>query len=515
METPSREHGLSGLVAGLGLAALVVALIVMLLLPGIRYAAWSILTLGILLLAIAFIMDFRRVTRTLTGRRGMFGIGTTVMASISVGIILLINAISVGNYHRFDTTGLAQFTLTSQTKDALANLKTQVKVTCFFVPNDPYGIRSYATSLLAEYQNNTDKLSVEFVDPEEHPDRARKYGITQWQTVAFESGNHRRLVLPYEILEQAEHSFTSAILEVTGTVQKKVYFLTGHGETSISGDYSYARQGLLDNLYRVGTLDLIANPSIPEDIAALIIVAPRRALTGGEFELIKQYLRAGGWVLFLLNPDSPEDMKQLLSAWGVDVQKGTLIDPASYAAPSVSSPTVPSARDLFQLPVVYFPEATSITPQPKVPKSIELRPLAWTTKESWLENNFDPNKPPVFDEGADTKGPFALAVLITTALPEKPEEQTAAFKDTRIIAIGDSDFASNQHFYNGNNGEFFLNAVNLLTAGKELISIERKVLPFRRLVASQEVVNVIRYSSIGLLPVLVLVAGGIVWWRRR
>ncbi|GAH08475.1 unnamed protein product, partial [marine sediment metagenome] len=73
---------------------------------------------------------------------------------------------------------------------------------------------------------------------------------------------------------------------------------------------------------------------------------------------------------------------------------------------------------------------------------------------------------------------------------------------TALIVIGDSDFASNEHFYSGNNGDLFLRAVSGLTAGTEIVSIEHKVLPFRRLVVGPEAVNVIRYSSIGLLPLL-------------
>ena len=86
---------------------------------------------------------------------------------------------------------------------------------------------------------------------------------------------------------------------------------------------------------------------------------------------------------------------------------------------------------------------------------------------------------------------------------------------TTLMVIGDSDFASNEHFYSGNNGDFFLNAVNTLTAGTEIISIERKVLPFRRLTIGPEAARFISYSSIGLLPVLVLAIGSIIWWRRR
>ena len=86
---------------------------------------------------------------------------------------------------------------------------------------------------------------------------------------------------------------------------------------------------------------------------------------------------------------------------------------------------------------------------------------------------------------------------------------------TTLIVTGDSDFTSNEHFYSGNNGDLFLGSIDMLTAGTEIISIEHKVLPFRRLIVSPEAERFINYSSIGLLPLLVLVVGGVIWWRRR
>ena len=261
----------------------------MLLLPSIRLAAWGILLVGIILLATAFIMDFRQVGRALTGRRGRYGTAATVMISIFIGIILLVNAISIGNFKRFDVTGVAQFTLTSQTKDVLSKLETPVEVLSFFTPDNP--VREYTASLLNEYQNYTNQLSIKTIDPDLHPDQARQYGITEYGavygTVVFESEGGQRSVYGPQIAEQAEHAFTSAILEVTGIVQKKVYFLTGHGESDIYSDYNNAREGLLDNLYQVGTLDLLHTHEIPEDMAVLVIAAPRKAFTSEEIALIQ------------------------------------------------------------------------------------------------------------------------------------------------------------------------------------------------------------------------------------
>ena len=132
------------LLAILGLASQFAGFIFGLIMPGLRYYAWGIMALGSALLAVAVILDFKRVRGALASRRGKFGLSTIVKVSLFSGIILITNAISVGTYHRFDFTGLAQFTLTSQTKEILANLHKPVEVLNFFTPSVPVTVTEWA-----------------------------------------------------------------------------------------------------------------------------------------------------------------------------------------------------------------------------------------------------------------------------------------------------------------------------------------------------------------------------------
>ncbi len=530
------------LIAVLGLVSLFIGWVLMFVLPENRLAAWGILAVGAILLATAVIIDYRRVGRALVSRRGKFGTGTTMMISIFIGIILLVNAISVGSYHRFDFTGLAQFTLTSQTKDVLQKLDTPVQAILFTTPDDPFA--NYITNLLTEYQFNAEQLSIEFIDPEVRPEAAREYGITIYPTVVFETEHGYRLVLPYEIIRllgeqvaiEAEHAFTSAILEVTGIVQKKVYFLTGHGEANIYSDYNSAWQGLLDNLYQVETLNLADTPSIPEDCAALIIAGAQKPLTLSEVNIINDYLTNGGGALVLANPSSPTGIKLLLLYWGIILGDGIIIEPTEYVVPSKDTPQVPGTRNQMGLltayfpGTTYFPGATPITPDLQFEQVLDTDPqtgmtwerwvseettlqmatLLWTSDESWLDNDFDPTKEPEFSEEVDIQGPLRLGFLVFAPPPDEAGEQ-----GPHLIVIGDSDFASNKHFVNVDNGNFFLSSVNWLAAGEEVITIHRAAVPFRRLIIGPEAETFIKFSSMGLLPLLILVIGGIIWWRRR
>ena len=124
----------------LGVLAIFVGMVLSFVIPGIRYYAWIILALGAALVAVAFIFDFKRVRQTITSHQGKFGIGTTVGVSFFFGIIFFVNAISVGYFHRFDFTGLAQFTLTSQSKSALKQLKKPVEIETLFTPTVPHEV---------------------------------------------------------------------------------------------------------------------------------------------------------------------------------------------------------------------------------------------------------------------------------------------------------------------------------------------------------------------------------------
>ena len=502
-----------------GLAALFAAWMIGFVMPAIRAAAYVIVGLGAALVAAAVVLDFRRLGGAIASRRGLFGLGAGAGMALVLGIVLLANAISVRVNHRFDLTGLSQFTLTTQTREVLAALDEPVEVISFFNPADPrlLGVREYGHDLLAEYRTHTDRLTVRNEDPDLRPDLARHYRIgpaaASLGVMVFTGSAGQRQVFGPQIGYGAEHAFTSAILEVTGVKQRIVYFLTGHGEGAIAGDYGSARDGLRDHLFRVAPLDLLRAGGVPGDAAAVVVAGPRQPIAAGELAMLDEYLQQGGGLLLLLNPDPQPELREWLRTWWLEVGGGALVDPASHVVPNVDNPLVARNRNGLQLTDLYFPGVTAVLPLPEKPEEIDIVALAWTTPDGWQERRPIADAEPEFDADEDVPGPLAMGALLVRRQPGEDEDDRSL--ETRLAVVGDSDFAANRHFSNGGNGDLFLTLVNRLAYGTEIVSVDRKVLPVRRLVLSPEEARFFNLSSAGLLPLLVLIAGGLVWWRRR
>ena len=529
-----QRKGKSGIFAGAGLATLFVAWVLDFVLPTSRIVTWSIVAVGAGLIAANVLRDFRRVGEALASRRGAFGIGTGVSLSLVAAVLLLANLISTTTFHRFDFTGLAQFTLTSQTKEVLADLvgeENQVEVVSFYSDSNPniegsaeaFAVNSFGHNLLLEYANYTDALSVRREDPELRPDLSRQYlgqgPVAQLAfrlgVVAFRGSEGQMLVLGPQIQAEAENAFTSAILQVTGKRQRVVYFLAGHGEASIGGDFSDARQGLRDNLFQVGELDLRQLDALPENANAFVVAGPQFDLDDREIAMLDRYLRRGGRLLLLLNPNPQPELRELVASWWMSIEDGVVVDPQAHVTPNLDVPLVDARRNRFGLQDVYFPGATMIGPRKEMPGEARIQPLAWTTPSAWQEKEALGVGDPAFDEGVDVSGPVAIGVRVEMPVASDVAEDERRSPTTRLAVIGDSDFAGNQHFGNGNNSEMFLTIVNWLGEGDELVSVDRKVVPVRRLVLSPEESRFLNLSAVALLPLILLAVAARVWWRRR
>lgn len=471
-----------------------------------------LLALGLVLIGLFVVGRPEQLKKALTGRTARYGGSATLMSVALIGILALVNFLGNRHHKRFDLTASKEFSLSPQTIQILAELEEPVEITAFFTVN--YYARQEADDLITEYLYHTNKLSYQVIDPELQPGVARQYGITRDGTMLFQQDDRRQ-----EVYYPDEKGITTAILKVTQAETKTIYFITGHREHnpegSDQGSYSAVRQALLDENYQVSTLNLATiTDTVPVDAAALIVAAPQVPFSDKEAETLRAYLDGGGKVMFLTDPTLPNVLgNDYLAKWGFSLRDDMVVDPVNaffgdYLAPLAAQyPYSAITKDLGGL-TSFFPVARSIEPMAELPDGVATSRLIETSKESWGETDLQ-NRQLSNDKSADAQGPLVLGI-------------SAEMTDSggRLVVFGDSDFASDEILsaVSGmlGNRDLFLNAVNWLTEEEILISIRSKPMDVRQITPLTGIQQrLILYSSVGILPLVVSVAGVWVWWSRR
>jgi len=490
------------------------------------------LSLGsvVIITGVYFLFAERKLVRTfITSRSTVYGINSSILILIVLGVLIFVNLLAYRHKHRFDFTEQGLYSLAPQTIKIISNLSREVKITGFFVPGS--GNKMKVQNLLDGYQEKTDKIKITYINPDKNPAIVKRYGVTLDGTIVLESGEQETKVNTVN-----EESLTNALIKVTRNVKKKLYFLEGHGEKALDNNQklgiSAAKAALERDGYQVEKLLLLKTAKIPDDANLLVIAGPEKPFIDKEIDLIEDYLNHGGSVMILVDPLSNFGMETLLLKWGVQLKDDIIIDPVSrlyggdFQAPIVSQYTVHDITRDFALATL-FPLVRSV--HALEIDGIMSTKLLQTGQNSWAETDFD--SPQVkFDKGVDEQGPIPVAVIATKEIfiEEKPGEQSndpespesmetkpKSVKKGKLMVVGDSDFAANAKFNFSGNSDFFLNSVSWLAEESDLISIrakQRNIQPFHM---SQTWGNTLFIFGMILLPGSVIFAGIRTWWRRR
>ena len=494
---------------------------------------WVLLA-GALSLFVSIILSPRAIAIFLVGRRGRYGTNVAIMTVAFFIIILVINYFLYQNPNRIDVTATRIFSLSSQTLKILDTLPSDVTANAFFAVNANDNARQQTEDLLNEFQRRSDKFNYRFIDPELDRAQAIRYNVTNFPTVVFEEKTTGKL---QHIDEFTEQEFVTGILVSTGVEQKKIYYLTGHGEASYTRDpmlqevedsgLDYAIEGMERDNYRVEALNLIQTGTIPNDTAVLVIAGPEKDLSDEEFAAINEYVINGGRILALFDPNVGENFNLLLVQFGFTISQKKISDAVSNVAGQMLTPMLQKANGQFstsnqigvgiadQVAVTFFPEAGAIIQMADpadMPPHIQFDTFGITTPVSWLED--DPENPE-FSTG-ERMGPFAVAGVIEASghIAESPAIAASRIP-SRTVVFGDSDFVTNKYFNSSDNSDLFLNSVNWLADDYELISIRPKLIAYRELVVNSRERDFIKWSSWVFPPALMIILGIFVWWRRR
>ena len=517
-----------GLLGWLGVVLVLAGFVVRMLRP--EWQWYSYLALGGLVCTLLYILgQWREVARSLSGREARFG--TLAVASIAVVLAILvgINYLASRRNKRWDLTAAKQFTLSEQTRKVLRELQRPVTAYVFDRAENFDRFRPR----LDEYRYATDKLSVEYVDVERRPAEARRFQVQMAGTVVFEyDGRVER------VTSDGEQELTNGLIKVIQGRQNKVYFVRGHGEKSTEGSdrdgYSAIGTALTSENFAQEPLVLAQQKEVPADATVLVVAGPRSDFLAPEIDMLKAYLANGGKLLVLLDPpDKPGDpelanLVGLIKEWGIDPGLNVVVDASGVGQMIGTGPEVPIAAkynphpitERFELLTAY-PLARSVTANPAGANNRFAQNLIETSGSSWAETDvkqlMTSGKVQRETDKGDLAGPVSLGAAVSAGAERAPDATTpdAPKPETRVVVMGDSDFASNRWLGISGNRDLFLNTVNWLAQQENLIAIRAKDPEDRRITLSADQDQRIFWLTIFIIPGLILLAGVQAWWRRR
>ncbi len=509
--TREKRERIAPFVLGLAIVALLVAFGGAIVYHQLTPVVSAALGAGIFLLGFYAFLVPHKVQEAFTGRRARYGSNALVLTLAFVGILVAVNYIAYQFPKRWDLTADKTHTLDQVTLDTLAQLPDTVEATAFYTQRMP---RDTAESLLDQYAFAAHgKFTYKFVDPEAQPALAQQAGITRDGTIVLRMGDRTE-----KVTAATEQDLTSALVRLMHPNKQKVYFLTGHGERSPDAfqetGYSTAKRELENKNYAVAPLSLLKHDAVPDDADVVVIAAPQKPLSDEEIRALEAFLQKGGGLLVMLEPTlTPEAAASpladfLQTQWHLDLTPDLVIDPMANPATVVVSYTY-GAHDIttpLQTLATIFPTARTVTPPETVPNGFLMTALVESEPNAWGETDLAAlQDQQVKQEDSDIPGPVSVAVAAENT-------QTHA----RVVVIGDADFASNAYYTAYGNADFFLNTVDWLSNQQELIHLnprtptQRVMLPPR-----QDILGWLFLLLIFALPGAVLVAGIVVWWRRR
>lgn len=447
-------------------------------------------------------------TSWMKARQTKYGAYVTVYILVILAIVVGANWLADQNNKSYDSTANKRFSLSDATKQTLSSLKEDVSITYF----DKTSAFDNARTTLDRYADQSKKIKVTYIDPEKKPEIARLARVQSYGQIFVDYGKKHE-----EAKSLTEEEITGAIKRAMSSGVRTACFVTGSGEASITDTEREGYSRFKDLLDKSGIkskeLPMLQKAEIDKDCTLLMVAGPTHDYIPPVRDAIKKYVEDGGKAFIMFTPAISEhgapsegepNLEKMVADWGVTVDNDLVYDIGPYsqvfgeAAPVVGHyDTQPIVKDMGRSATV-FPLSRSLN----VAGGKSLEKLFETADTSYMKTGL--TQPIKLDPDKDKKGPFTLAAAGTIN------------GKARVVIVGSSSWLSNSALsYPTANRDLGLNMVNWLTADESLISIPTKEPEDRRIMLSGRQMNMIALSSVILLPLVVVMSGFAVWWKRR
>ncbi|MDE2280200.1 MAG: GldG family protein [Xanthomonadaceae bacterium] len=435
-------------------------------------------------------------------------------------LLLLAGAGALGFFstryaHVSDWTANGRLSLSPRSRAVLAQLHGPVDIVSYASPQGD--LRAQVAGFLQRYRQAKPDLTLRFVDPQQDPARMRQLGISVDGELILHYHGHQQ-----QLTELSEDSVTNALQRLIRGRDRIVAFVTGDGERLPSGQGGADMGMLMGQLAQSGLravpLSFAQASAVPQGTDLVVLASPTSDLPAGATQALVNYVQDGGNLLWLRDPANDDlGLKPLANALGVQVLPGVLVDGAGSAL-GLGDPRLLAVAQYPPNPITLgfqlatrFPQVAALARTGAGGWTVT--PLLRSSAQSWTEFHPIDNAHPSaihYDAAAgEFKGPldFGFALARLSPSPGKREQ--------RAVVIGDGDFLSNAYLGQGGNRALGERIFNWLLGDDALVDLPREGVPDRVLRIGQGELNATTIGFMVVLPLLLLLAGGLLAWRRR
>jgi len=261
-------------------------------------------------------------------------------------------------------------------------------------------------------------------------------------------------------------------------------------------------------------VDLLREPRVPPGCTVLLVPGPTVGFSGAADRAVSAWVEQDGRLLLLADPAAEEPvLEDLLADLAIRVERGVVFegDGSNVVGGDVTAPIVtryPSASPVTRrLAPTFFPLVQAVLVGEPDDDALTVATLATTSDTSYLER--DPVTPE-FDPRHDVGGPVPIA-----AVADRSRVDGVDVRRTRVMVVGDVDFASDAFLDEAGNAQLVRQAVAWLAESEDLVAISPNLPADRPLRLTDARLTYARLLTVGVIPALFLLAGALVWALRR
>lgn len=450
--------------------------------------------------------------RSLQTRYGFYSVGMIAVVIVIAVVINLIVGQLPEKFRQVDVSNKNIYGISKTSRNLLKDLEYDIKFTVYA---DKSSTDERIKTFLERYTALTDKISVEWINPVDHPQALQENEDAQSNSivVSCEETGKSATVLFTDIIVQdyssyyttgsasdsefdADGQLTSAINQITTDVSKKIYYTTGHGETTLSTSLS---DELEKSSVTTEELNLLMVEEIPSDCDLILIDAPTSDISEQEETMLLNYMSEGGKVIYVMGDASTEtpNLNAFMEQYGMTKTDGYIADMQRcyqgnyyYIFPEISASG--DLGDGLESDMVLLVNSAGFTVQEDFRDTLSVTQVMTTSSEGYAVT-----------EEAQTQGEYTLAAV-------------AEEDDAKLTVIASESMINSritEYFSNLDNSRLFLNLVMNNFDDVENLSIKAKSL-------SVELNTVQHAGSISTalifgVPAVVLIGGFVIWMKRR